>query len=75
MKDEEIKLDPEERELTWGGRDQQEGLWSVVDEVSKPFLTSYTSSEGSLHTSISSLTYLRCVLRFESADDQTPVPT
>lgn len=73
MKDEEIKLDPEERELTWGGRDQQEGLWSVVDEVSKTFLASYTSSEGSLYTS--SLTYLRCVLRFESADDQTPVPT
>ncbi|KAL7409964.1 hypothetical protein BDY24DRAFT_401654 [Mrakia frigida] len=35
MKDEEIKLDPEERELTWGGRDQQEGLWSVVDETIK----------------------------------------
>lgn len=34
MKDEEIKLEPEERELTWGGRDQQEGLWAVVDEVS-----------------------------------------
>lgn len=39
MKDEEIKLEPEEREREWGGRDQQEGLWTVVDEVGNPSST------------------------------------
>lgn len=34
MKDDGIKTEPEEREKTWGGRDPQDGLCSIVDEVS-----------------------------------------
>ena len=34
IKDDGVKYEPEEREKTWGGRDPQDGLWSIVDEVS-----------------------------------------
>ena len=34
IKDEGVKFEPEEREKTWAGRDPQDGLWAIVDEVS-----------------------------------------